>query len=207
MSLALVGAVGCGDSGDSNMNTMDMAPSGPPVNESLVGTWNSESCESAGTLMGFSLYIKRSYVFTSPTEFQVTADLFGDAGCSSFLRLLRIDQNGTFKIGNDVSGVTGAKEADFAVSVRGVTANVSMATTLLNMLMCGGVTNWSVGMRVDISAAGCDPLEPSTSSCPTEHDLVQISNGTELKLGARPASTSSVCTARPTAVGPGLTKQ
>ena len=209
LGLALVSAVGCSNDGGDSNTTMDMAPAGPPVNEELVGTWTSETCEPTVAIPGSptSLYLKRSYVFSSPTEFSITADLYGDAGCTSFLRLLHIDEKGTFTIGNNVSTIQGAQEAEFSVSERGVTAYVSQATQLLNQIMCGGSTNWMVGVRTDVSAAGCEPIAASTSSCPKEHDVVQITNGTELKLGSRPTSITSVCTARPAAVGPALMKQ
>lgn len=206
LSLAFITFAACGDD-STNMMTMDMAPMETPLNERLVGTWNSMGCEPAAMIMGYSLYAKRSYKFTTATDWEATVDLFGDQNCTSFLRLLRVDSKGTFKTGNDISAVQGAKEIDFSIAERGATPYVDMARMLLNMINCGGSNMWAVGTRKDISQNGCDPLVPSVSSCMKEFDLAQLTDASTLKLGTRPMTANGICTGRPTTAGLPLVKQ
>lgn len=207
LSLAFITLTACGDSATS----MDMAPAAKPLNEQLVGTWNSMSCEPAftvntGTMM-LALYTRRTYNFTSSTEFDLTADLFADQSCSSLFRLLRVDAKGTFTVGNDVSAVSGAKEINFTSTVRGVMPTIDMARQLLNMINCGGSNAWMVNQRQDVASLGCDPLVPSTSSCPKEFDIALLVDASTLKFGTRPMSSNGLCTGRPTTAGLALVKQ
>jgi hypothetical protein len=199
LSLALFTTVACGE--DTSM----MMQMEPPLNEKLVGTWQSMSCESAGSFMSFTLYVKRTYKFTTSTQFQLNADLFFDQSCA--FKLFTVDSKGTFAIGNDVTAVQGAKEADFTASERGATAYLQMAVDVLKMVNCGGTMNWSPGVRQDVSAAGCEPLIPSLTKCPKEFDVALLSDSMTLKLGARPTTPEGLCSGRPTTTGLPLLKQ
>jgi hypothetical protein len=198
LSLALLSIAGCGE------ETM-MPPPEPPLNEKLVGTWESMGCESAGSFMTLTLYIKRQYKFTSSTEFSIKGDLFFDQSCA--FKLFTIDAKGTFAIGSDVSAVQGAKEADFTAQERGATAYLPMAVDVLKMINCGGSMDWMAGVRKDVTVAGCEPLIPKQSSCPKEFDLAHLVDASTLKLGTRPMTPTGLCSGRPTTAGLPLIKQ
>ena len=199
-SLPLLLTLGCGDSGSDMM----MTPVEKPLNERMVGTWESMTCESAASFMGVSLYVKRRYQFLTPTTWQVTADLYADQGCA--FKFVTFDAKGTFTAGALASTPAGATELNFGLAERGTTAWLPMAKDALNMIKCGGYTNWAVGVRQDVSSAGCDPLTPSVASCMTEYDLAQLTNASTLVLGNRGSSTTAQCTARPTTLGAPLLK-
>jgi hypothetical protein len=149
---------------------------------------------------------QRNYKFTSSTEFQINADLYGDQNCA--FKFMTVDAKGAFTIGSDVSALQGAKEIDFAITERGGTAFLPMATMILNMINCGGSMNWMVGVRKDVSAApGCQPVVPSVSECPKEYDLALLENSSTLKLGTRPMTSAGLCASRPTTAGLPLLKQ
>jgi hypothetical protein len=199
LSLALLTTVACGE------DTTMMMPVEAPLNEKMVGTWQSMSCENAGSFMSLTLYVKRTYKFTTSTEFQLNADLFLDQSCA--FKLFTIDSKGSFAIGPDVTAVQGAKEADFTSRERGATAYLQMAVDALKMLNCGGNMNWMTGVRQDVSTAGCEPLIPSITKCPKEFDVALLSDSMTLKLGTRPMTPEGLCSGRPTSTGLPLIKQ
>lgn len=181
-----------------------MTPIEAPLNERLVGTWESMGCESAASIMSVSLYVKRRYQFMTATTFQVTADLYADQSCA--LKFITFDAKGTFTIGAAATTPAGATELNFKLSERGTTAWLPMAKDVLNMITCGGYTNWAVGVRQDVSNEDCQPLTPSVASCMTEYDLAQLTNASTLVLGNRSGSTTAQCTSRPTTIGAPLLK-
>lgn len=197
-SLPLLLALGCGDSG-STMTPMEM-----PLNEKLVGTWESMGCESAGSFMSYSLYVKRRYQFMTSTTWSLTADFFADSSCA--FKFATFDAKGSFTIGAQTTTPAGATELNFSVTERGTTAWLSMAKDALNGIQCGGYTNWTVGVRQDVSMKGCNPLIPSVASCMTEYDVAQLTTPTTLVLGDPGNSTTAQCTARPTTSGAPLLK-
>jgi hypothetical protein len=184
---------------------MMMPPPDPPFSDKILGTWDSATCETAGTLMGVSVYLKRDYQFTAPAMYQIIADLFIDPNCA--LKFLTLDAKGTYSTGATTTMPQGGTELNFAVAQRGLTAWATMSRDLLNTIGCGGVMTWAVGVRGDISVAGCQPVAPSVSSCPMEYDVGQLIGPGQLELGARGSAASAVCTARPTMLGAELDKQ
>jgi hypothetical protein len=166
------------------------------LNKQLVGTWLSGSCEMGTMSVGVlgTPYYKRQYKFTE-TDWQVTIDIFSDANCA--LKLATSDAKGSYSIGNMVFSPAGATEINFNYSERGMTAYVAQMTTILNSVACGGITNWMVGTRVNVSNAGCAGFLPSNASCPTELDLVKLTD-TNLFLGQRPMTVNGLCSARAT---------
>src|SRR3990167_8367163 len=176
LAVSITCAVGCGE--DTSM--MMMPPPEPPLNERVSGTWESQTCEAAGSLMGFSVYVKRKYVFTT-TAWDVKLTLYGDQGCG--IQFLGFDAKGGFTVGQDASTPMGAKEAEFTITERGATPyqvlfSPMMPKDILNTIMCGGYTNWMAGVRQDISAQGCMGIVPSVASCPKEFELMKLDAAT-----------------------------
>lgn len=190
VTCALSAVAGCGSS-DPPVMMMEAS-----LNQKIVGTWNSASCELGIAIPGAPVtpYYKRTYKFTE-TDWSYAFDVYFDANCA--LKALTMDAKGTYTIGAMVSAPAGANEMNFNYAERGMTAYLSQATQLLSGLSCGGTSAWTVGMRVDISTNGCGTIVPSNTACPKEFDVISLT-GTNLFLGQRPMSASGLCSTRPT---------
>jgi hypothetical protein len=166
--------------------------SGTMIADQLPGRWQSQSCESGGTV-----YVKRDFTLGAGT-WQLTAMIYTDSACAS--PFVAVGAGGSYQVGAASAAVSGATEVDYHFSRRQVTPLSQAAVTTLTMAQCGS-GSWTLGQAGDIGSTGCAPLGlPSNSACPTEMDLNQVS-GAALYYGDRSAD---LCTARPSKLGPPL---
>lgn len=189
-ALVLSIGAGCG----SNEPAMMMEAK---LNQKLVGTWKSSSCElgiMASLTLPVSIYYQREYKFTE-TDWTATASVFVDPLCAT--TVVKTTVKGTYTVGAMTSAPTGANEIDLSYAERRLQLLQPTGAQLLNGIMCGGMASWTAGPDVDISTKGCMPLMPSNVDCPKEYDVAKL-DGTNLTLGTRPMSPDGLCKSRPT---------
>lgn len=111
---------------------------------------------------------------------------------------------GSYQIQAPSKAVPGAYEADFSEDVKLLTLKTDNAQLVeaFGLAACALPLN----QEVDISIKGCSGWKP-VSVCPTDHDLLALTDDGALQFGQRPMD-NDMCTAakRPTALTPAVRK-
>ncbi len=114
------------------------------------------------------------------------------------------EAEGSFKVGKKSDKVDNTYEADFSFSKKYVTLLTDDEATIKSIGF--DACNLKKGVKTDISQNGCSFLA-SVKNYGLEYDLISL-NGTELKLGSRPADGNmSKPELRPTQLGEPLKKK
>lgn len=192
---------------------LGLAASGcePSLSQLLVGRYAGPTCEATGAP---GVYYLRQITF-SPLNYSSTLRFYADSACTD--STLLYEQQGAYRLGQQLASVADATEVELDAAVRVLTAQTAAATATLNTLVpCGGATagGWVVGVRRDITAYGCkDVIPPSLGTgtlpaCPTEYDVLLLRGGS-LYLGQRAADPAAQCSAanRPSSLGAALLGQ
>jgi hypothetical protein len=162
----------------------------------LNGRWESIKPEAQG-----QVFATRDFTFKND-KWSIIYTVYGDS--EKKYPVFSFEAEGSFKVGKKSDKVDNTYEADFSFSKKYVTLLTDDEATIKSIGF--DACNLKKGVKTDISQNGCSFLA-SVKNYGLEYDLISL-NGTELKLGSRPADGNmSKPELRPTQLGEPLKKK
>jgi hypothetical protein len=141
----------------------------------IDGRWESLKPEASG-----QVFATREFTFKK-NQWSIVYTVYGDS--EKKYPVFAFEAEGSFKIGKKSDKVENTYEIDFSFSKKYVTLLTDDANTIKSIGF--DVCHLKKGVKTDISENGCSFLA-SVKNYGLEYDLISL-NGTELKLGSRPA--------------------
>ena len=190
-------AVACGpkDAPIESAADSDAAPAAL-TGADLAGRWASGGCEAYDDGQGGKSYLTRDFTLTAET-WALDLGIFGDEACSYALFTVQI--TGPYTLGGLSQTVAGATEGDFTFGSIVWTAKDQGLADTFTGAGCGAAA-WEVDVPQDVSATGCIGVAHPIAECPTDHDVVALTDG-QLFFGERITNMCEV-SGRPQALGP-----
>lgn len=148
-------------------------------NTDLVGSWQSQGCESF-VYDKQPAFMRRSFDFT-PSTWQLQYTLFADPACSVALITTRIA--GPYALGQ-AAALPATRQVTWGQTAKFVTPHVPDILGAMNGSGCGD-SGLPLGQERDVSSGGCAAFGvASVKDYPQEFDLLKLENG-QLFVGQR----------------------